>query len=335
MTALTLTPTLPSRAAVRTFLSRYAGVLVILAVVAFFAVVNDNFLTFKNMTDILRSVSVSAFLALGVTFSLVVDGFDVSIGSVASLATIGAAAAMVYHRQELFVAILVPLLLGAVVGLVNALLVVRLRLPDLLATLAMMFIVNGIQLTYTNGYSIYPGVMTASGPATGIIVPSFLFIGQGDVLGVPFAVLLLLAVVVVAHLFLTRTTVGRHMFMVGGNAEAARHLGLSVGRLKTIAYVVSGLLAAVGGIVLTSRIGSGQISAGAPMLMDAVAAAYVGYAIFGQKRPSVIGTLLGALLIGILLNGLTMMNVPYYAQDIVKGGVFAIALAFAFLRKDK
>jgi simple sugar transport system permease protein len=314
---------------------RYAAVLVIVLVVVFFSIVNDNFLTYKNLVDIVRSVSVSAFLALGVTFSLVVDGFYVSIGSIASLATIGAASAMVYHRQELLVALLVPLALGALVGLVNAFLIVKLRLPDLLATLAMLFVVNGVQLTYTNGFSIYPGVSTANGPAQGIVVPSFLFIGQGDVLGVPFAVVLLLAVVLVAHLFLTRTTTGRHMAMVGGNAEAARHFGLPVGRLKTYAYVLSGVLAAVGGIVLTARIGSGQVSAGAPMLMDAVAAAYVGYAIFGQKRPSVVGTLLGALLIGILLNGLTMMNVPYYAQDIVKGGVFVVALAFAFLRKER
>lgn len=314
---------------------RYAALGVIVALIVFFAVVNDNFLTFKNFTDILKSVSVSAFLALGVTFSLVVDGFDVSIGSTASLATIGAAAAMVYYQQELFVAILVPLLLGVLVGLANAALVVKLRLPDLLATLAMLFVVNGIQLTYTSGYSIYAGVEHDGAPAPGIVIPSFLKIGQGTLLGLPFAAVLLLVVVVVAHLFLTRTTTGRHMYMVGGNVEAARHFGLPVGRLKTLAYVLSGLLAAIGGIVLTSRIGSGQVSAGAPMLMDAVAAAYVGYAIFGQKRPSVVGTLLGALLIGILLNGLTMMSVPYYAQDIVKGGVFVVALAFAFWRRKE
>lgn len=314
---------------------RYAAVGVIVVLVAFFAIVNDNFLSFANATDILRSVSVSAFLALGVTFSLVVDGFDVSIGSTASLATIGAAAAMVYYRQELLVAVLVPLVLGVLVGLVNALLVVRFRLPDLLATLAMLFVVNGIQLTYTSGYSIYAGVQTPDGPAPGIIIPSFLYIGQGEVAGIPFAAILLVAVMLAAHLFLTRTTVGRHMYMVGGNIEAARHFGLPIGRLKTLAYVISGALAAVGGIVLTARIGSGQVSAGAPMLMDAVAAAYVGYAIFGQKRPSVVGTLLGALLIGILLNGLTMLSVPYYAQDIVKGGVFAVALAFAFWRRKE
>jgi simple sugar transport system permease protein len=161
-----------------------------------------------------------------------------------------------------------------------------------------------------------------------------LFIGQGRLLGVPFAAVLLVAVVVVSHLFLTRTTTGRFMYLVGGNADAARHLGLPIGRLRGYAYVISGVLSAVGGIVLSSQIGGGQVSAGAPLLTDAVAAAYVGYSIFGQKRASVVGTLLGAVLIGVLLNGLTMMNVPYYAQDIVKGLIFVVALTFSFLRGD-
>ena len=329
-TALAASP----RSSVARFLYRYAAVGVIVVIIVFFSIANDNFLTFNKFADILRSVSISAFLALGVTFSLVVDGFDVSVGSTASLATIGAAAAMVYFRQEVAVAILVPLILGVIVGLVNSLLIVRFKLPDLLATLAIMFVVNGIQLTYTGGYSIYAGVEHNGEPTTGIIVPGFLFIGQGSLFGIPFAVILLGIVVVISQLFLTRTTVGRSMYLVGGNREAARHFGLPVNRLRTIAYVISGLLAAVGGIVMASRIGAGQISAGAPLLMDAVAAAYVGYAIFGQKRPSVVGTLLGALLIGVLLNGLTMLNVPYYAQDIVKGGVFVLALTFAFLRKN-
>lgn len=324
----------PDRRAVTTrFLYRYAAVGIIVLVIVFFGLTNENFLTFKNFADILRSVSISAFLALGVTFSLVVDGFDVSVGSTASLATIGAAAAMVYFRQEIAIALLVPLVLGVLVGLLNSFLIVKLRMPDLLATLAVMFVVNGIQLTYTGGYSIYTGVVHNGAETTGVILPAFLFIGQGNVFGIPFAVILLAIVVLLSHLFLTRTTTGRFMYLVGGNREAAKHFGLPINRLRTLAYVISGLLAAIGGIVLTSRIGSGQISAGAPMLMDAVAAAYVGYAIFGQKKPSVVGTLLGALLIGVLLNGLTMMNVPYYAQDIVKGGVFILALTFAFLRK--
>lgn len=309
---------------------RYAALVFIAALIVFFAVVNDHFFTVRNATDIALSISVSAFLALGVTYSLVVDGFDVSIGSVASLATIGAASAMIYHEWGWVAAVIISLILGALVGLFNAFLIVKLGLPDLLATLASLFIVNGIQLTYTGGFSIYPGVQTPDGPAPGKMSETFLFIGQGKLWGVPFAVILLLLVVLLSHLLLTRTALGRQLYMVGGNEEAARHFGLNVGALKTFAYVMAGLLSATGGIVLTSRIGSGQISAGAPLLMDAVAAAYVGFAIFGQRKPSVVGTLLAALTIGILLNGLTMMNVPYYAQDIVKGGVFVLALAFAF-----
>ncbi len=160
-----------------------------------------------------------------------------------------------------------------------------------------------------------------------------MFIGQGDVWGIPFATILLLIVVIIGHLFLNRTTTGRFMYLVGSNPEAARHIGLPLGRLRTLAYVISGVLSALGGIVLASRIGGGQVSAGASLMTDAVASAYVGFAIFGRNRPSVVGTLLGALLIGILLNGLTMLNVPYYAQDIVKGGVFIVALAFAFIQR--
>lgn len=316
------------------FLYHYAGVGIIAVIIIVFGLTQPHFLTFANLADILQAVSVSAFLALGVTFSLVVEGFDVSIASTASLAVIAATAAMVYYRQELAVAVLLPLALGAVVGLVNSFLIVRIKLPDLLATLAMLFIVNGVQETYTSGYSIYAGQSQPGHPAVGTIVPSFLYIGQGDVLGIPFAAVLLVGIVVVSHLFLTRTTTGRFMYLVGGNVEAARHLGLPIGRLRTYAYVISGVLAAIGGIVLASQIDGGQVSAGAPLLTDAVAAAYVGYSIFGQKRASVVGTLMGALLIGILLNGLTMMNVPYYAQDIIKGAIFVIALAFTYLRKN-
>lgn len=315
------------------WLFRYGAVLTIVAVVAFFSIVNEHFFTYNNLSDILKSISIVTFLALGVTFSLVVDGFDVSVGSTTSLATIAAASALVLHRQELLVAVLVPLACGVFVGLLNAFLVVKLRLPDLLATLAVMYVVNGIQLTYSKGYSIYEGMPAAVGQQTGKFIPSFKMIGQGEWLGIPMPVLLMLAFVLLSHLFLEFTTLGRRMYMVGGNPEAANLFGIPVARYRVFAYVISGLMASVGGIVLASRIGTGQVSAGAPLLMDAVAAAYIGYALFGEKRPSVLGTLLGSILIGVLLNGLTMMNVPYFAQDIIKGGILIFALTFSFLRK--
>ena len=132
-----------------------------------------------------------------------------------------------------------------------------------------------------------------------------------------------------------KTTYGRFFYMTGGNREAARLAGIPTDRYRVYAYMISGLLASIGGIILCSRVGTGQVSAGAPLLMDAVAAAYIGYAMFGAKKPNIVGTFLGSVLIGIILNGLTMMNVPYYAQDIIKGSILITALAFSFIKRSK
>lgn len=314
---------------------QYGTLLAILGLIAVFTVTNDQFLTYANFSDIIKSVSIVSLLALGVTFSLIVGGFDLSVGSTASLATIGAAASLVLHRQELLVALLIPLALGILVGLLNALVTIKFRLPDLLATLAIMYVINGIQLTYTKGFSIYDNMPIEGGTAPGRFIPSFLFIGQGTIGPIPFVALLMLVFFIGAHLFLTYTRTGREFYYVGSNAEAARRSGIAVNRIKLYAYVLSGLFAAIGGIILASRIGTGQVSAGAPLLMDAVAAAYIGYAVFGTGRPNVIGTLIGAILIGILLNGLTMWDVPYYAQDIVKGTILIGALGLSYIQKKQ
>ncbi|MBR2681565.1 MAG: ABC transporter permease [Exiguobacterium sp.] len=316
-------------------IGQYGTLLAILSLIAVFTVTNDQFLTYANFSDIIKSVSIVSLLALGVTFSLIVGGFDLSVGSTASLATIGAAASLVLHRQELLVALLIPLVLGILVGLLNALVTIKFRLPDLLATLAIMYVINGIQLTYTKGFSIYDNMPIEGGTAPGRFIPSFLFIGQGTIGPIPFVALLMLVFFIGAHLFLTYTRTGREFYYVGSNAEAARRSGIAVNRIKLYAYVLSGLFAAIGGIILASRIGTGQVSAGAPLLMDAVAAAYIGYAVFGTGRPNVIGTLIGAILIGILLNGLTMWDVPYYAQDIVKGTILIGALGLSYIQKKQ
>lgn len=316
-------------------IGQYGTLLAIIGLIAVFTVTNDQFLTYANFSDIIKSVSIVSLLALGVTFSLIVGGFDLSVGSTASLATIGAAASLVLHRQEFLVALLIPLALGILVGLLNALVTIKFRLPDLLATLAIMYVINGIQLTYTKGFSIYDNMPIEGGTAPGRFIPSFLFIGQGTIGPIPFVALLMLLFFIGAHLFLTYTRTGREFYYVGSNAEAARRSGIAVNRIKLYAYVLSGLFAAIGGIILASRIGTGQVSAGAPLLMDAVAAAYIGYAVFGTGRPNVIGTLIGAILIGILLNGLTMWDVPYYAQDIVKGTILIGALGLSYIQKKQ
>ncbi|MDT2047602.1 sugar ABC transporter permease [Priestia aryabhattai] len=318
------------------FVTKYGTVVAILLVTIFFSIASPNFLTPGNISDILRSISIVTLIALGVTISLTVNGLDLSVGSTAGLATILSASMLVLHRQELLVALLIPILASLLVGLVNAFFVVKVKIPDILATLSMMFIVQGILLTYTKGSAIYTNMPLEGGErAPGIFIPSFLALGQGHVLGVPVPVIIMLLAVLVVHIFFTYTKYGRFFYVTGGNMEAARLSGIPVNRYRMYAYVLSSLLAGIGGVVLAARIGVGEVNAGAPFLMDAVAAAYIGFSVFGAGKPNIIGTLLGSILIGVLLNGLTMLNVPYYTQDIIKGTVLAAALALTYYRSKK
>jgi simple sugar transport system permease protein len=206
---------------------------------------------------------------------------------------------------------------------------VKLKVPDMLVTLAMMFIVQGIALTYTKGATISQNMVMPDGSfATGVISPFFEKIGQ-----VPWIIVIMVVVVVLVHIFLTYTKHGRYMYVIGGNSEAARLSGIAVNKYKIIAYLLSALFASIGGIVLASRVMTAEINAGAPYLMDAVAAAFIGFSVLGAGKPNAFGTFIGAVLIGILQNGLVMMSVPYYAMDIVKGAVLAFALALTYYKQ--
>lgn len=318
------------------FSYKYGAIFVIIAVIIFFSIVNPNFLTYDNITDILRYISIVTLVAIGVTFSLIVDGFDLSVGSTVSLTTVVTASLMVWYQLPLPLVILIPILLGAIVGLVNAWLIVKIRIPDLLATLSMLYIVAGLHKTYTQGFSIYNNMPMPDGStAQGILGEGFLWIGQGKLLGVPVPVIIMLVAVVAVHVFLAYTRGGRLLYITGGNQEAARLSGISIYKVRTVAYVLSGVFAALAGIIFTARVGSGQVDAGSPLLMEAVAAAFVGFSVLGAGKPNVIGTFLGAFLIGILVNGLTMLNLPYYAFDIIKGAVLVFALSMTYLHMHR
>nr|WP_019640355.1 ABC transporter permease [Paenibacillus fonticola] len=310
---------------------RYGTITVVLAVIAFFSIRLPYFFTYSNLSDILNSIAIVTFVAIGVTLSLAVDGFDLSVGSTVSLTTVVSASLMIWYQMPLYVVIIFPLLLGALVGLLNAFLIIKMRIPDLLATLAMMYIVAGIQKTYAQGYTIYNNMQFPDGSkAAGKMDKTFLLLGQGELLGVPVSVILLIFFVIVVHLFLTRTKYGRQIYITGGNEEAARLSGIKVKKVRMFAYMASGVFAAIGGLLFASRVGSGQIDAGAPLLMEAVAATFVGFSVFGAGKPNIIGTFIGSVLIGVLVNGLTMMNVQYFAHDIVKGSVLVLALSITF-----
>lgn len=318
------------------FVFKYGSLIVIGLVIIFFSLWDEHFFTYANLSDILRSIAITAFVAIGVTFSLTVDGFDLSVGSTVSMTTVFSAALMVWYQMPLVVVLIASLAVGAVVGLVNALLIVRIRIPDMLATLAMLYIVSGVHRTFTKGYSIYNNMAMQDGStAPGQISPSFLWLGQGEVLGIPVPVLLMVVAFVLVYLFFKYTRFGRQMEMTGGNEEAARLSGVRVRRIRTAAYVLAGIFASIGGILFAARTGSGQVDAGAPVLMEAVAAVFIGYSVLGAGRPNVVGTFFGALLIGVLLNGLTMMRVQYYTNDIIKGGVLVLALSATFIHLNR
>ncbi|MDI3517049.1 MAG: simple sugar transport system permease protein [Thermotogota bacterium] len=327
------------------FLLKYGVITALLILVVLFSLTTEAFFTVDNLFDILRAVSILTIVAIGVTFSVVVNGIDVSVGAVTGLAVILSTALMVIWQFPWYWAVVICLLAGAVIGLLNSFLILKLRIPDLLATLGTLYLVQGLQMWITKGDAVYKGMTNPWSPtreiAKGFVPKSFLMLGQGYVLrfgnfrGVPVPVLVMLIVALVAWFLLEYTRFGRAFYAVGGNAEAARLAGIPVKRYRTMAYVISALLATLGGLVLASRIGSGAVKAGDPYLLDAVASTYFGFAVLGVRRPNVWGTVLGAIFVGVMLNGLTMLNVPWYIQDVVKGLVLISALGVSFaIRKE-
>lgn len=310
-------------------LYNWGTVITVVVLIAFFGVAAPAFLDPSNLVNILRSISIVTVIAMGVTISLAAGGFDLSVGSVASTANAVVISLIVWYGWGTNVAIPVTLVVALLVGAVNSFLIVKVRIPDMLATLATMFVVQGVAMTYTLGGSVTENMPLPDGStAPGHLGPGFQSLGQ-----VPSIILIMGAAVLLVQGFLTFTRPGRSLHAVGGNLEAARLAGIPVNRYRTVAYLASALLSAVGGILLASRIGSSQVGAGGGYLMDAVAAAWIGLSFGGGGKPNALGTLVGAVIIGVLQNGLVMLSVPYYSMDILKGGVLAAALAVTYFRK--
>ncbi|QPC88287.1 ABC transporter permease [Mesorhizobium sp. NBSH29] len=320
----------------RDFAVRYGFLLLLSGLVAYFTAFADGFASPQSAVFIFQSVAITGVLALGVTATLVVGGFDLSIGSVATTAMMASAYVMVVLEQNALVAVLACLLIGIIVGLINGFLIVYMRVPDLLATLGMMFLLIGLQRIPTEGRSIATGMTMPDGTvASGTFSPAFLSLGRHrfdffipNLIPVSVVVLLVLALVI--WFFLEYTRFGRMMYAVGSNERAAELAGAPVKAYKIWAYVISGIFASIGGILLAARLGRGDIASGNNLLLDAVAAALIGFAVLGAAKPNAFGTAVGALFVGILLQGLTMMNAPYYTQDFVKGIVLVVALVFTF-----
>ncbi|MXN77735.1 ABC transporter permease [Burkholderia sp. 4701] len=309
------------------------GILLVLALlVAGFAAREPAFLNLDNLFSILQSVSIVALLGIGVTITLAAGGFDLSVGSVAASAQMAASYVLVVWHGSALAAVAACVALGIAAGLFNGVLITRLRVPDQLATLGTLFLLAGLQLIPTGGRSLATGTVLPDGTdATGVFPAAFLALGRMRVFDVvPLPVLMLAVLTVLACIVMETTRWGRVIQAIGGNETAARLAGAPTLRYRVAAYVASGAIASLGGVLIAARVGRGDVSAGHSLLLDAVAAALVGYAVWGAKRPNVFGTVVGAVFVGVLLNGLTMLNAPYYMQDFIKGALLVLALAFTF-----
>lgn len=310
---------------------RYGLLVVLVGLVVFFSATKPRFHTWDNTLIILQSVAIVAIVALGVTVSMAAGGFDLSVGANVSFVVMVTALTMIRYDLSGLAAIVAGLLAGLLVAAVNILLIVVAKVPDLVATLGSLFIFQGLALIITSGKSVSVGMPIGDGEvATGEFSAWYRDLGNGKVLSIPVPVLFLFAIGVLTYVFLAHTRWGRALYAIGGNSAAARLAGIPVQRYRSLAYVISGVLAAVGGILLSARLGRGDIGAGNAYLLQAVAAALIGFAVLGANRPNAVGTVLGALFIGVLFNGLTMFNVPYYAQDFIQGTLLVLTLVLTY-----
>ena len=285
--------------------------LVVVCIVMVFA--SDSFLSVSNINNILRQVSINALIAVGMTYVILTGGIDLSVGAVMALSGT-VAAGLMSGGMNGGLALLLCLLIGLAFGVANGAFVARAGMPPIIVTLATMGIARGLALIYTGGY-----------PISGL--PSWIrWFGGGSVLGVQTPIAIMAIVYLAGWVLLERTPFGRYVYAIGGNETATRLSGVRVARYKLLVYALSGFTAAVAAVVLTSRLMSGQPNAGEGFELDAIAAVVLGGTSIAGGRGSLIGTLLGALLLGVLNNGLNMVGVNPYVQTVVKGGIILLAI---------
>lgn len=298
-------------------ISKNKPLIVLLILCLAMAMLNDRFWSWGNIVTVLRQTSINAVIATGMTFAILIGGIDLSVGSV--LAICGAiAATLITTGMDTVLVVLITLMLGLSIGLVNGLLISKGRLQPFIATLGTMTLLRGITLVYTQGKPI-----SATGAASS---HSFSNIGTGYLFGIPIPVFIMLVVFIIAYYILKHLRIGRYIYALGSNEEATMYSGIKTDNVKFFVYGAAGLLAALGGIIITSRLGSAQPTAGMGYELDAIAAVVLGGTSMAGGVGTIYGTAIGALIIGLLNNALNLLQVPSYFQDVAKGVVILIAV---------
>lgn len=310
------------RMKVMDLVKRFGLLLIILLIVAVMSIVSPVFFTSGNIVNVIRQISINGILATGMTFVILTGGIDLSVGSLMAVTGVITGSLLVEGRSPT-VAILAGVGAAMAFGFFNGALIAYCNLPPFIATLASTTIGRGFALVYSDGK-----------PYT-ILNPGFLVIGKGTTLGLPNPIWILLLVVVVAYITLTTTKFGRYIYAIGGNENAAKLSGVRTRLVKMMAYVITGLLAGVAAIILAARISSGQPTAGEGNELDAIAAVAIGGTSMNGGIGSLSGTIMGFVIIGLLSNSLTLLNVSSFYQQIVKGAIIIIAVLIDQRTKGK
>ena len=296
------------------FLRDFGGILIALFfIAAFFSLLSQYFLTINNLLSVLLQVSIISITAFGMTYALMIGGIDLSVGSVIALA--GMVFALTINATGmLFPAIIAALAAGLFVGFINGIIVAKLEIPPFIVTVATMGIFRGVAYSFTDSKPVP------------VELASALAIGNNRFLFIPIPVWLVLLLLILSHIVLDKTRMGRQTKLVGGNRESAKYAGINICRIEILVFMITGLASAVSGIILTSRLYSAQPNSAMGYELDAIAAAVLGGTSLSGGYGSVIGTFLGALIIGIVNNGMNLMGLSYFYQLIIKGIIILIAV---------
>lgn len=304
---------------------REAGVLMplVLAIILF-SVNSDRFLTANNLTNIMRTAAFTIITSIGQAYLIIAGSWDISVGAIYSIGGVVAASAMCTFGLPIWLSVLLALLVGAIFGMLNGVLVIRIKLPPFIATMGTMYIARGLCTGYTKGASIYP------------LPDAFLTVGQEglNIAGaeIPYVIVIALVMALVAELILRFTTYGRKLYAAGGNSEAARLAGIPTTRIRFSAFVLTGALAALTGILMASRVSSAQPNIGSGFEMTVVAACVIGGISMEGGAGSVIGVVMGSIFMAMISNGMTLIHVDAYWQQMVIGIVLIFACSLEYVR---
>ena len=298
------------------YMSELTTVIALIILMAVITIINSNFLTANNLLNLLLQVTSNALIAFGMTFVILTGGIDLSVGSILALSS-ALTAGLLGSGMPVMLAILISLILGCILGMMNGLLISYGKLAPFIVTLATMTIFRGATLVYTNGNPITKGLSDTF---------LFQFLGQGYIVGIPFPVIIMFIVFIVLYVLLHKTAFGKSVYAIGGNEKAAYISGVKLNKVKIIIYSISGMMASISGLIITSRLSSAQPTAGASYEMDAIAAVVLGGTSLSGGKGRILGTLIGALIIGVLNNGLNIIGVSAFWQQVVKGVVILIAV---------